>query len=168
MELRFVHLVSAPLGAVEAALLDPGLIDALPSAIALLSSAELRVHVDRDGEVRRESFFVLRREAWPGSVRRILPPVAWTERVVWRRSEHEGSFVVVPEVPAPLVGRTRCGGRYALAAISASVTERRIEGELVIDAPFVGARAEAIVVGVLARWFEDEARLLAARAAGAV
>jgi len=164
MDLCFTHTVSAPLAAVEALLLDPALIDALPGAISVLASAELRELTDSGDELRRVSFFVLSPEAWPTSARRVLPRVAWTERVTWHRRAHAGSFVIEPDVPSVLQSRVRCEGRYELAPEGPRATLRRVEGVLAIDAPFVGARIEHTLGGILASWFDDEARLLAARA----
>ncbi|MDI1483469.1 DUF2505 family protein [Polyangium sp. y55x31] len=167
MRLDFVHLLSARLDAVEAALLDPTIVSAFGAGSRVIASAELRAYEDADEVVRREAFYALRPEAWPGAGRRLMPRIAWTERVTWRRREHGGTFVVAPEVPAPLERRARCEGRYVLVSRGLTCTERRIEGVLVIDAPFVGARAEALLAPILATFFEEEARLVGARAEGA-
>ncbi len=164
MDLRFSHTIPAPLLVVEAALLEPALIAALPGVLGVLDTAELRQFVDHGDELRRESFFVLRPDAWPSSARRVLPRIAWTERISWQRPAHAGSFVVEPDVAPILRNRVRCEGRYELTPEGPGTTRRTIEGVLVIDAPFVGPRVEEILGGILASWFDDEARLLAARA----
>lgn len=167
MDLRFSHTVPAPLPAVEAALLSPTLVAALPGASSVLASAELRSFVEDSVGMRRETFFVLRGDAWSAHLGRVLPRIAWTERAVWSRRAHAGTFMVVPDVPRALQRRARCEGRYELLAEGPSATLRRIEGVLAIDAPLLGPRVEGVIGAILAVYFDEEARLLGARAEAA-
>lgn len=162
MDLDFQTPLLAPLSAVEPCLLMPALVGLLAQNSTVLASAELRSRLDDGNLVTREAFYVLRNDVFSTFSLRLLPRIAWTERVVWNRSTHAGTFVILPEVPAPLTQRVTCDGTYLLLPNEPSIglTTRKVLGHLTIDAPFVGRRAEGLMFGVLKTFFQEEAALL--------
>lgn len=166
MDLSFQATLNAPLRLVEACLLAPSMVAHLGESSTVLASAELRTRLEEGTLVRREAFYVLAEDVFAGLSQRIVPKIAWTERVVWDRSAHAGTFVILPEVPKPLLHRVRCEGSYHLQEVLPDQTIRLITGILSIDAPFVGARAERLMGELLERFFKEEAALLERLAIG--
>lgn len=166
VELRIVHEVAAPLERVEAAILDPRALARMPEfAPAIAEAHELSRRVEGEA-VERVAFF--RAAAVPAALTAVIPLAwsTWIERTRWDLRAHAASFVVEPQLPASLRRRVACSGCYALEPRGPGRTLRSIVGELRIDAPVVGSRAEGVIARVIAAQFAGEAALLAALAGG--
>ena len=159
MELRFAHRLARDLALVEATLLDGAFAPALARRCPALAEACVLAWSDEGEAVTRVTRFRAARGGL-GPAFAALPSVAWIERVRWSRAAHAGRFEVAPELPAALGRRVRCDGAYALVAQPDGTTLRRVDGDLVVRAPLVGAAAEARVAAMLGALFEAEAALL--------
>jgi hypothetical protein len=166
MELSITHDIDAPLAAIEAALLDPQLLARLPAfAAAIASAREFARRVEGD-VLARDALYVA--TFVPAPLVPFIPRAwaTWIERTAWDRRTHSGSFVVEPQIPLALRRRVTCRGTYTLRARGRS-TRRTIAGELRIDAPLIGRRAERVLARVIEDQFAGEAALLAALARAA-
>lgn len=161
MDLVLEHVVDHPLERVEARVLDRATLEAMPGRVHVLREARLLELRDEGDIVTRSAYFQAERAWLPAAALRLVPRLAWIERVVWSRTEHAGTFTIEPDVPEVLRRRVACGGRYALRATSRSSTTRRVEASLFVRAPIVGALAESSLAAMLRSYFDDEAALLA-------
>jgi hypothetical protein len=149
------HRFSAPLAAVEAAMIDPTYL----AAVRLPDVAPPNVlGVDGDGSV------VTTRVAYEytGSLdpiaQRVLrgSQIGWVQEVTLDRDAHRARFTVVPKVHAD---RLRCSGTYALREQGEGAL-RVISGELRINVPLIASRAEKMIVPGLVRRMKLEAVFL--------
>lgn len=166
MQLSITHDIPAPLARVEAALLDPQLLARLPAfAAAIADARELARRVEGD-LLTREALYAA--AFIPAPLVPLIPRAwaTWIERTTWDRRAHAGNFTVLPQIPLALRRRVTCRGTYTLLPRGAS-TRRIVAGELRIDAPLVGRRAEAVLARVIDDQFAGEAALLAALARAA-
>jgi hypothetical protein len=164
VELRIVHEIAAALERVEAAVLEPRLLERMPAfAPAIVEARELSRRAD-EAVVERVAFF--RAGALPGALTALVPGLwtTWIERTRWDLRAHAASFVVEPQLPEALRRRVVCGGCYSLEARGPGRTRRAVVGELRIEAPVIGRRAEVVIGRVIAAQFAGEAALLAALA----
>jgi hypothetical protein len=149
------HRFSAPLAAVEDAMIDPTYLAALrlpdvapPTVLAVDGNDALvttRVAYQYTGSLDPIAQRVLR-----GS------EIGWVQEVTLDRNAHRARFTVVPKVHAD---RLRCSGTYALSEHGAGAT-RVISGELRINVPLVASRAEKMIVPGLVRRMKLEAAFL--------
>jgi len=155
MDFRLEHTFDAPLDGVETAMVDPEFLEGtrLPDVgpPQVLSREE-----DGDTVTLRVSYH------YTGSLdslaRRVLrtSDVAWVQETVLDRQAHRTTFTVTPKVHAE---RFECGGVMQLTDTGA-VTERVIDGELKINVPLFGRRAEGLILPGLRTRMNREAELL--------
>ena len=141
MKFHLDHTFDAALETVEAAMVDPEFLEStrLPDVgpPEVVSRAE-----DGDTVTLRVSYH------YTGSLdslaRRVLRSgdVAWVQETVLDRRTHRTTFSVTPKVHAD---RFECGGVMHLTEAGA-VTERVIDGELKINVPLFGRRAEGLIL----------------------
>lgn len=154
----------APLGAVEAALVDPAYLDRLSTLPKLGRPTLLEQREDEGGEVVHQSV----RYAFVGdlnaAVRRVVDPkrLTWVEEATIDRRSHVTTWRIVPDHYANLL---RSNGTFRLEP-AGDGTRRVAEGELKVSVPLVGGKVEqAIVLGlrehaelehdVLEEWLRD-------------
>lgn len=156
------HTVPAPLARVERALLDPATLAELPRFVPALAEVVPLGRTTGDGWIER---VVHVRPELGVRLPAVVRPewLAFDERTRWDLAGHSGRFEITPNLPARLRHRVRCDGTYRLLA-GGDRTVRRVDGELAIDAGWLGPVLERAGVRIIARQFADEARMLAALA----
>ena len=155
MRFDLEHRFSAPLAAVEAAMVDPAYLAALrlpdvapPKVLAVDGDDSLvttRVAYEYTGSLDPIAQRVLR-----GS------EIGWVQEVTLDRTAHRARFTVVPKSHAD---RLRCSGTYALSEQGEGAL-RVISGELRINVPLIASRAEKMIVPGLVRRMKLEAVFL--------
>mgnify|MGYP000103044708 CR=1 FL=1 len=144
----------APLGAVEAALVDPAYLDRLSTLPKLGRPTLLEQREDEGGEVVHQSV----RYAFVGdlnaAVRRVVDPkrLTWVEEATIDRRSHVTSWRIVPDHYANLL---RSNGTFRLVA-EGEGTRRVAEGELKVSVPLVGGKVEQAIVSGLREHAELE------------
>jgi len=149
------HRFSAPLAAVEAAMIDPTYLAALrlpdvapPTVLGIDGDDSLvttRVAYEYTGSLDPIAQQVLR-----GS------EIGWVQEVTLDRDAHRARFTVVPKVHAD---RLRCSGTYTLRELGETTT-RIISGELRINVPLIASRAEKMIGPGVIRRMKLEATFL--------
>jgi hypothetical protein len=149
------HTFDAPLDAVEAAMVDPVFLEGtrLPDVgpPKVLSRDEdgdtvtLRVDYEYTGSLDSLARRVLR-----------TGDVAWVQKTILDRGAHRTTFTVIPKV---YPDRFSCGGVMQLREADGS-THRVIDGELKINVPLFGSRAEGLILPGLRSRMNREAELL--------
>jgi hypothetical protein len=150
------HTFSAPLDAVEAAMVDPVFLEGtrLPDVgpPQVLSREE-----NGDTVTMRVSYH------YTGSLdslaRRVLRSgdVSWVQETKLNRSTHRTTFTVTPKVHGD---RFECGGAMHLTEAGDGATLRVIDGELKIKVPLFGSRAEGLILPGVRSRMQREAELL--------
>lgn len=166
MDLQLTHEIAAPRERVEAALLGRQVLARLPAFAPVIREAR---ELSRSGEGGALLRVALYRAAFvPAPLAALIPSAwaTWIERTRWDLRAHAADFVVEPQIPPALRRRVVCRGCYALLDAGPARTRRTIAGELRIDAPVVGRRAERILARVVAQQFAGEAALLEQLARG--
>jgi hypothetical protein len=153
---RLEQRFTAPLPAVEAALVDPAFLDRL---------AELP-NLGRPELLRREEVGPIVhldvRYAFAGqlssAVTAVVDParLTWVDSATYDRTTHVGDHRVLPE---HYTGRLTCSYRTRLEA-DGEGTVRTAEGELRVHFPLVGGRVEKAIVAGMAEHAQLEARVL--------
>ena len=155
MRFDLEHRFSAPLAAVEAAMIDPTYLAALrlpdvapPTVLGIDGDDSLvttRVAYEYTGSLDPIAQRVLR-----GS------EIGWVQEVTLDRDAHRARFTVVPKVHAD---RLRCSGTYTLRE-HGETTTRTISGELRINVPLIASRAEKMIGPGVIRRMKLEAAFL--------
>jgi uncharacterized protein DUF2505 len=149
------HRFAAPLGAVEAAMVDPEFLEG--TRLPDVGPPEVLGREEGDDTVTLRV-----RYEYTGSLdalaRRVLRSgdVAWVQETTLDRRTHRTMFNVVPKVHPD---RFRCRGTMQLHA-EGDETRRLIEGELRIKVPLFASRAEGLILPGLRSRMNKEAELL--------
>ena len=165
MRFRITQRLAAPLRVVENAFVDPTFIAALGDVPELGGPTLLRQEVD--GELVHQ--WVAHRFTGDlnAAVRRVIDPerLTWVEESTLDRTTHRTSWRIVPDHYASLL---RCSGTFTLTAGGEDGdgdegrTVRVAEGDVKVNMPLVGSKAEKGIVSGLeehavlqARVFEE-------------
>jgi hypothetical protein len=153
------HEIDAPLDAVELAVLSPELGSRLARKVAFLESVVTVEHTLHGGELRR----VLRFQASaPLAIFNgydvAKDAMSWEERSTYRLADHGATWTVSPK--AQWSRYVRAEGTYALERLPDGRTCRRIEGELDIRLPLLGAAVERLALAEVQRTYDAEADTL--------
>lgn len=158
--MRFVleQRYSAPLVDVEAAFVDPALLDEL-AALPALGRPELLERSDDGRTVSQQVRYAFAGDL-PPAVTRVIDPrrLTWVEHSTLDRETHRTRFTVRPDHYAD---RFSCSGTIQLETAGAG-TSRTIEGDLKVRAPFVAAKVERAIVAGLRDHAAAEARVVQA------
>ncbi len=154
---------AGPLEQVEAALVDPGFLEAL-ARLPKLGQPQLLSQVVEGPVVHQEVRYRFAGELNP-AVRRVVEPdrLTWVERSSLDRRTHHSSWHIVPDHYKHLL---RCSGTFQLEAQGPTSTGRLAEGEIKVSVPLVGGKVEAAIVsglrehaaaeqGVMAEWLRQ-------------
>lgn len=147
----------APLGDVEAALLDPAFLARL-GALPALGSPELLDSQDDGDVVRQRVRYRFAGELSP-AVTAVVDPrrLTWVEEIAFDRSRHQGRHRIVPDHYGD---RLRCSYATELRP-DTDGTRRATVGDLRVRFPLVGGRVERAIVSGLAEHARLEADVLA-------
>lgn len=164
MHFEIAQRFSAPVGDVEAAFLDPSLLEPI-AALSPLGRPELLEQVDDGATVRRRVRYRFTGHL-SGPARAILDPrrLTWVEASTLDRATHRSRIEILAD---HYPDRLRCAATVTLAQ-DAGGTRRAMEGDLRVTAAFVASRVEhAILAGlrthaaaeeqVVQRWLDDHA-----------
>jgi hypothetical protein len=156
--------LSAPLTEVEAAYLDPALLERL-AGLPNVRRPELLEQHEEDGLVRRRVRFRFTGDL-SSAVTSVVDParLTWVEESVHDRSTHRGRFTIVPDHYA---GRLRCSGTVTFREDAGGGTQRLTAGELSVRFPLVGSKVERAIVSGLREHAAAEARAVQAWLDGA-
>ncbi len=156
MEFQLQQEFSAPLGAVEAAYLDPDLLARL-AALPDLGHPELLEHIDEDDTVRRRVRYQFTGHLG-GAVTAVVDRerLTWVEESVHDRATHRGAFRIHPDHYGSLL---QCSGTVALVPAPAGTT-RRTAGVLSVRFPLLGGQVERAIVSGLRDHAAAEARVV--------
>lgn len=156
MHFRLDQRFDAPLDAVEAALLDPTVVEQL-GALAPLGRPEVVRHRHEGSVVRREVRYAFVGELSP-AVTAVVDPhrLTWVDVAVHDLVAHRSEHRIVPD---HYRSRLTCEYVTRLAA-EGDGTRRVAEGELRVHMPLVGGRVERAIVSGLAEHAAREQRAL--------
>jgi hypothetical protein len=168
MRFRIEQHLAAPLEAVEDAYVDPDFIAALGRLPKLGDPALVRQEVDGD---RVEQWVAYRFTGeLNAAVRRFIDPrrLTWVEHSTLDRSTHTTTWEIRPDHYASML---RCAGTFRLepdgaADDAASATRRVAEGDIKVNVPLVGSKAEKGIVSGLEEHAALEAKVLGEWLAG--
>lgn len=158
------HPIDATPEEVLAAALDAGTLRRVPEFMPLVASAtRVEQRALGDGRVLVVDRFAPAIDPPPfarGVTREML---GWDLRLTWDLAARAATFEIDPHVKDAWKRYARAKGLYALDARGGRCA-RRIDADLSIDVPMLGALAERYAVRTLCAQFAGEARLLEARA----
>jgi hypothetical protein len=149
------HRFSAPLEAVEAAMIDAEYLQALRLP-DVAPPTVLGIDERGDRVTTRVAF------QYTGTLdpiaQRVLRggDVGWVQEVTLDRATHRATFTVVPKVHA---NRLTCGGTYELTG-AGEATVRIIRGDFKVHVPLVAGRAEKMIGPGVIRRMKLEAAFL--------
>ncbi|MBV8983063.1 MAG: DUF2505 domain-containing protein [Acidimicrobiia bacterium] len=156
MKFHLEHTFSAPLDAVEAAMVNPEFLESTrlpdvgpPEVLSRQENGDivtLRVSYHYTGSLDSLARRVLR-----------SGDVSWVQETKLDRSTHRTTFTVMPKVHAD---RFQCGGAMQVTQAGEATTQRVIDGELKIKVPLFGNRAEGLILPGLRSRMQREAELL--------
>ncbi|MCC6557840.1 MAG: DUF2505 family protein [Polyangiaceae bacterium] len=159
MRFTISHELDAPLDAVELALLSPDLGRLLGEKVPILDSVVTVEHALRGGELRR----VLRFQASAP-----LPifkgydvardAMCWEEEVTYRLADHASIWSVAPREQWRRYFRSE--GTYKLERLPGGRTRRRVEGDIEIRLPVIGALVERMALAEVRKTYDAEADTL--------
>jgi hypothetical protein len=146
MRFRIEQHFAGSLAAVEAAFLDPGLLERM-GELPKLGRPDL-LSQDDDGTVVRQRVRYRFSGELSSAVRRVVDPgrLTWVEESVVDRRTHRTTWTIRPDNYA---GRLAASGTFTLEPVAPDRTRRIAEGEIKVSFPLVGGRVEmAIVAGL--------------------
>lgn len=158
MRFRLEQRLSAPLQAVEAALVDPAFLECL-GRLPNLGRPELLRREEDGSVVRLDVRYAFAGELSP-TVTRVVDPerLTWVDSAVYDRSTHRSRHHVVPDHYG---NRLTCS--YTTELLEADgVVVRVAEGDLKVHFPLVGGKVERAIVGGMADHARHEQAALAA------
>lgn len=146
MRFRIEQRFDAPLERVEAAYVDPALIERLGTLPKLGRPALLER--SEDGEQVSQRVDHRFTGQLNGAVRRVVDParLTWTEETTLDRRTHRTRWRIVPHHYGHLL---RCAGTFQLEADGAGGCRRVAEAEIKVGVPLVGGRVEQAIVSGL-------------------
>lgn len=158
MRFHIVQRLAAPLAVVEGAFVDPAFLAELQRRPELGSPELLRQETDDTGRVVRQ--WVAHRFTGDlnPAVRRVVDPtrLTWVEESTIDWDAHRTAWRIVPDHYASLL---RCSGVFALT-FDGGATRRVAEGEIKVNLPLVGSKAEKAIVSGLHEHAVIQARAL--------
>jgi hypothetical protein len=156
---RLEQRFSAPLGAVEAAFVDPALLAEL-AALPELGRPEIVSRADDGDSVTQDVRYAFAGQL-SGAVTRVVEPgrLTWIEHGVLDRRTHRTELTIHPDHYAD---RLRCTATASLAAAGDGDVVRTVEGDLHVRAPLVAAKVERAIVSGLRDHAVAEARVVQA------
>jgi hypothetical protein len=153
---RIDQRIPAPLGAVEAALLDRDFI-AATAGLPKLGAPEVLENV-RDGDRAHQRIRYRFTAQLSGAVTRVVDPgkLTWVDDARYDLTMHTSRHRILPDNYAD---RLRASYDVALEPLGDSA-RRLVTGELTVHVPLVGGRVERVVVDGLEEHADAEAALL--------
>ncbi|HEY2745037.1 MAG TPA: DUF2505 family protein [Polyangia bacterium] len=165
--MRFVveHKLPGTIERLEALIADPRLYDRLAPALPGIERIELLASDEADGRLHRRVRYTPRAHASgrvPAFGRGIITPemLVWIEESVFDRAAHRIDYRITPNLPARWRDRFDSHGAFTLRAEPGGVV-RRVDGEVVVRVPIVGAIAERLLVKEVRAGFDADAAVLA-------
>lgn len=159
MRFSISHELDAPLDAVELAVLSPDLGRLLSEKVATLDSVVTIEHALRGGELRR----ILRFQASAP-----LPifkgydvardAMCWEEDSRYRLVDHASTWSVAPKEEWRRYFQS--SGTYKLERLPGGRTRRRVDGDLEIRLPVLGAVVERMALAEVRKTYDAEADTL--------
>ena len=159
MRFSIEHRFEVDLATFERHINDPALLARL-AGVPGLARREL-IEARDEGPVRRWRFRVHSDEDVPAAARAVLRPemLAWVEESSYDARTHTFAWRIVPDHFRAIA---HAHGTAAVAAEGERAVRRRIEGDVRIAVPLLGARIEAMIVARLRRSYDAVARAEAA------
>jgi len=152
---RIEQRFDAPLEDVEDAFVDPELVAELGTHVELGAPRLLRREVEADGDVVHQWIAHRFTGDLNAAVRRVIDPkrLTWVEESTHDRATHRTTWRIVPDHYASLL---RCSGTFQLEPDGGDSdggggerTRRVAEGEVKVNMPLVGSKAEKGIVSGL-------------------
>ncbi len=156
MKFRIEQRIAAPLGAVEAALLDREFV-AATADLPKLGAPEL-LELDRDGDRAHQRIRYHFTAELSGAVTRVVDPekLTWIDDARYDLTTHTSRHRIFPDNYADRLQAT-----YDVALEPLGDSTRRVAtGELTVHVPLVGGRVERAIVSGLEERAAAEAELL--------
>jgi Protein of unknown function (DUF2505) len=156
MEIRIDQRITAPLDAVEAALLDRDFI-ASTSVLPKLGAPEV-VELTRDGDRARSRIRYHFTAPLSAAVTRVVDPnkLSWIDEAAYDLVAHRARHRIVPDNYAD-----RLEASYDMTLTArGDATRRQVAGELKVHIPLVGGRVERAIVDGITEHADEEAKLL--------
>ena len=158
MRFRIEQRFDAPLEDVEAAFVDPDFVAELGTRPEL--GAPRHVRQEADGDVVHQWIAHRFTGELNAAVRRVIDPkrLTWVEESTHNRATHRTTWRVVPDHYASLL---RCAGTFQLEPDGDGERTLRVaEGEVKVNMPLVGSKAEKGIVSGLEEHAALQARVL--------
>jgi Protein of unknown function (DUF2505) len=156
VKFRIEQRIAAPLGAVEAALLDREFV-AATADLPKLGAPEL-LELDRDGDRAHQRIRYQFTAELSGAVTRVVDPkkLTWIDDARYDLTTHTSRHRILPDNYADRLQAT-----YDVALEPLGHSTRRVAtGELTVHVPLVGGRVERAIVSGLEEHAAAEAELL--------
>ncbi len=156
MKFRIEQRIAAPLGAVEAALLNRDFV-AATADLPKLGAPEL-LELERDGDRAHERIRYRFTAELSGAVTRVVDPkkLTWVDDARYDLTAHTSRHRILPDNYADRLQAT-----YDVVLESLGDSTRRVAtGELTVRVPLVGGRVERAIVSGLEEHAAAEAELL--------
>jgi uncharacterized protein YndB with AHSA1/START domain len=163
---RIVQRLAAPVNAVENAFVDPAFLAELGRRPELGSPELVRQEADDTGRVVRQWVAHRFTGELHATVRRVVDPrrLTWVEESTIDWASHRTVWRIVPDHYGSLL---RCAGTFTLAPSGGGERTVRIaEGDIKVNMPLVGSKAEKAIVSGLEEHAQLQARVFDAWVAG--
>ena len=147
MRFEIAQDFAGPLAVVEAAFLDPALLERM-GELPKLGRPELLTQEDNGATVHQRVRYRFSGDL-SSAVRRVIDPskLTWVEDSILDRRTHRTTWTIRPDHYAD---RLTAHGSFALQAMANTNTRRIAEGDVKVSVPLVGGRVErAIVSGLM-------------------
>jgi hypothetical protein len=162
MHFTIEHTLPGTLARLEAIIADPGLYDRLAPALPGIARIELLDSDERDGKLRRRVRYTPRAEGrLPAFARgRITPEMLiWIEESLYDRAARRIDYRVTPNLPERWRDRFDSHGVFSFREAAGAVV-RRVDGEVIVRVPILGAIAERLLVKEVRAGFDADAAVL--------
>ncbi len=160
MRFTVEHRLPGTLERLSSLIADPQLYDRLAPELPGLERIELILSEETDGRLRRRVRYTPRAQV-PSFGRGLVTAemMIWVEESVFDRAAQRIDYRVTPNLPERWRDRFDSHGCFTFRQEADGVV-RRIEGEVVVRVPIVGAIAERLLVKEVRAGFDADAEVL--------